>query len=148
MHVKAFVLFFLIITVSNDLLSQNLIKEPGPSDKPSVYQLAQIKRKYGMFIHFGINTFFDEEWTDGSKLPLAYKPLTVDADQWIRVARQAGMKYVILVSKHVDGFCLWDSRYTDYDVASSGNKTNVIEKVAQACKKYNIGMGIYYSLWD
>jgi alpha-L-fucosidase len=58
------------------------------------------------------------------------------------------MKYVILVSKHVDGFCLWDSRYTDYDVASSGNTTNVIEKVAQACKKYGIGIGIYYSLWD
>ena len=101
-----------------------------------------------MFIHFGINTFFDEEWTDGSKPPLSYKPLTVDADQWISTARQAGMKYVILVSKHVDGFCLWDSKYTDYDVASSGNKTNVVEKVAQACKKYGVGMGIYYSLWD
>src|SRR6185295_10532616 len=148
MHVKAFVLFLLILAVSDDLLSQNLLKEPEPSNGPGVYQLAQIKRKYGMFIHFGINTFFDEEWTDGSKLPPSYKPLSVDADQWIRVARQAGMKYVILVSKHVDGFCLWDSRYTNYDVAASGNKTNVVEKVAQACKKYGVGMGIYYSLWD
>ena len=101
-----------------------------------------------MFIHFGINTFHDEEWTDGSKPASSYKPAAVDADQWIRVAKQAGMKYVIMVSKHVDGFCLWDSKYTDYDVASSGNKTNVIEKVAKACKKYGIGMGIYYSLWD
>ena len=99
-----------------------------------------------MFIHFGINTFYDEEWTDGSKPPSSYMPLSVDADQWIQVAKQAGMKYVILVSKHVDGFCLWNSDYTDYDVASSSNKTNVIEKVAQACKKYSIGMGIYYSL--
>jgi len=101
-----------------------------------------------MFIHFGINTFCDEEWTDGSKPPSSYKPLAIDADQWIRVARQAGMKYVIMVTKHVDGFCLWDSKYTNYDVASSGNKTNVIDEVAKACKKHGIGMGIYYSLWD
>ena len=74
--------------------------------------------------------------------------LQVDADQWISTAREAGMKYVILVTKHVDGFCLWNSQYTDYDVASSGNKTNVVEAVAKACKKYGVGLGIYYSLWD
>jgi alpha-L-fucosidase len=147
MPVKNLLLLFLLFA-SDRLLAQNTRKEPQPSDKPSTYQLEQIKRKYGMFIHFGINTFYDEEWTDGSKPPLSYKPLSVDADQWISVAKEAGMKYVIMVSKHVDGFCLWDSRYTDYDVASSGNKTNVMEKVAQACKKYGIGMGIYYSLWD
>ena len=65
-----------------------------------------------MFIHFGINTFYDEEWTDGSKPAASYKPLSVNADQWIHVAKQAGMKYVILVTKHVDGFCFWDSKYT------------------------------------
>lgn len=136
------------LLISNYLFSQNNIKEPQPSNKPSTYQQEQIKRKYGMFIHFGINTFYDEEWTDGSKPSSSYKPAAIDADQWIRVAKQAGMKYVIMVTKHVDGFCLWDSQYTDYDVASSGNKTNVIKEVAKACKKYGIGMGIYYSLWD
>jgi alpha-L-fucosidase len=142
-------LLLLFILLSNDVLfSQKTVTEPMPSNKPSVYQLAQIKRKYGMFIHFGINTFYDEEWTDGSKPTSSYKPLTVDADQWIHIAKQAGMKYVILVSKHVDGFCLWDSKYTDYDAGSSSNKTNVVEEVARACKKYGIGMGIYYSLWD
>ncbi len=124
------------------------IKEPLPSERPNAYQKAQIERKYGMFIHFGINTFWDEEWTDGSKPASSYKPLQVDADQWISTARDAGMKYVILVSKHVDGFCLWNSQYTDYDVASSGNTTNVVEAVAKACKKYGVGLGIYYSLWD
>jgi len=148
MHLKTYVLL-LMVFLSNDLLfSQKVFKEPRPSTKPNVYQLAQIKRKYGMFIHFGVNTFYDEEWTDGSKPALSYKPLAVDADQWIHVAKQAGMKYVILVSKHVDGFCLWDSKYTDYDVASSSNKTNVVEEVAKACQRYGIGMGIYYSLWD
>lgn len=121
---------------------------PIASLKPNKNQLAQIKRKYGMFIHFGINTFNNVEWSNGSLNPSTYKPTEIDAEQWVKTAKNAGMKYVILVTKHHDGFCLWDSKYTDYDVASSPNKTNVIEAVAKACKKYNIGLGLYYSLWD
>lgn len=121
---------------------------PQPSVRPSQAQQEQIARKYGMFIHFGINTFHDEEWTDGSKPASSYAPSVIDAEQWIRTAKEAGMKYVILIAKHHDGFCLWDSRYTEYDVASSGNPTNVIEAVARACRKYDIGLGLYYSLWD
>lgn len=121
---------------------------PIPSDRPSAAQQRQIDRKYGMFIHFGINTFHDEEWTDGSKPAASYAPSAIDADQWIKTAKEAGMKYVILVAKHHEGFCLWDSQYTDYDVASSGNRTNVVEAVAKACKKHGIGLGLYYSLWD
>lgn len=121
---------------------------PVPSTTPSAAQRQQIARKYGMFIHFGINTFHDEEWTDGSKPASSYAPSAIDAEQWIQTAKDAGMKYVILITKHHDGFCLWDSQYTDYDVASSGNPTNVVEEVAKACKKHGIGLGLYYSLWD
>lgn len=121
---------------------------PKPSGRPNKAQMKQIERKYGMFMHFGINTFHDMEWTDGSKPASSYKPDTIDADQWIRTAKNAGMKYVILITKHHDGFCLWNSKYTEYDVANSGNTTNVVEAVAKACKKYNIGLGLYYSLWD
>jgi len=126
----------------------NASQYPVPSNLPNKAQQAQIERKYGMFIHFGINTFHDMEWTDGSKPASSYKPTAIDADQWIQTAKMAGMKYVILITKHHDGFCLWDSKYTEYDVANSGNKTNVVEAVAKACKKYNIGLGLYYSLWD
>lgn len=121
---------------------------PVPSTTPSAAQQQQIARKYGMFIHFGINTFHDKEWTDGSKPAASYAPSAIDAEQWIQTAKDAGMKYVILITKHHDGFCLWDSQYTDYDVASSGNPTNVVEEVAKACKKHGIGLGLYYSLWD
>ncbi len=140
MNSRVFILLFFTMICYGHSFSQ-AIKEPVPSTSPGVYQLAQIERKYGMFIHFGINTFYDEEWTDGSKPASSYKPTTVDADQWISTAKQAGMKYVILVTKHVDGFCLWDSKYTSYDVASSGNKTNVVEAVARACKKYGYPHG-------
>lgn len=121
---------------------------PTPSAKPNKAQQQQIARKYGMFIHFGINTFHDEEWTDGSKPASSYRPTRIDAEQWVRTAKDAGMKYIILITKHHDGFCLWDSKYTEYDVANSDNQTNVVEAVAKACKKYDIGLGLYYSLWD
>lgn len=126
----------------------NLMFEPTPSEKPNEYQIEQMKRKYGMFIHFGINTFHNEEWTDGSKPASSYNPKTIDVKQWIRVAKDAGMKYVILIAKHHDGFCLWDSPLTEYDVGSSPNSTNVVDALAAECKKEGIGFGLYYSLWD
>lgn len=128
--------------------AQKGVDEPIPSTKPNKYQKQQIKRKYGMFIHFGINTFHNEEWTDGSKPVESYQPTTIDAAQWVKTAKDAGMKYIILVAKHHEGFCLWDSKYSEYDVANSGNKTDVIEAVAKECKKQGIRLGLYYSLWD
>lgn len=118
------------------------------AQKPSALQLSQIKRGYGMFIHFGLNTFNETEWSDG-KLPVSsYQPDQLDCDQWVKTAKEAGFRYVILVTKHHDGFALWNSKYTDYDVASSPVKTDVVASVAKACKKYGIELGLYYSLWD
>lgn len=139
-------LSFIIALGSTTLMFAQIL--PIPSEKPNKAQQQQINRKYGMFMHFGINTFHNMEWTDGSKPASTYTPTTIDADQWVRSAKKAGMKYVIMITKHHDGFCLWDSKYTEYDVASSPSPTNVVEAVAKACKKYNIGLGLYYSLWD
>ena len=108
---EAFRLSFRRIFEQQSLRCSTVENTTSAFDQARIYQLEQIKRKYGMFIHFGINTFYDQEWTDGSKPAASYKPLTVDADQWISTARDAGMKYVILVTKHVDGFCLWDSKH-------------------------------------
>lgn len=141
----AAILIFCMILDCNAVKRQIL---PKSSTKASKTQREQIARKYGMFIHFGINTFHDQEWTDGSKDASTYAPTAVDAQQWIRTAKDAGMKYVILVVKHHEGFCLWDSGYTQYDVANSGNTTDVVEAVAKECKKQKIGLGLYYSLWD
>ncbi|MDR3260820.1 MAG: alpha-L-fucosidase [Tannerella sp.] len=124
------------------------IEAPVSSNLPSQYQQEQINRKYGMFIHFGINTFQNEEWTDGSKPALSYQPAAIDARQWVETAKNAGMKYIILVTKHHEGFCLWDSQYTEYDVANSACTVNVIDAVAGECKAQGIGLGLYYSLWD
>lgn len=146
MRKKLLVSCILAATVIS-ISGQNLIL-PVPSTVPSEIQKKQIERKYGMFITFGINTFHNEEWTDGSKPPSSYAPTDVDCEQWVKAAKDAGMKFVLLTTKHHDGFCLWDSKYTDYDVASSPNPTNVVECLAKTCKKNGIGLALYYSLWD
>ena len=119
-----------------------------PALEPNEYQLEQMERKFGMFIHFGINTFNNTEWSDG-KLPIeSYNPTAIDADSWIKTAYEAGMNYVILITKHHDGFCLWDTHTTTYSVNYSPNKTDVVAEVAKACEKYGVKLGLYYSLWD
>jgi len=107
-----------------------------------------IARRYGMFIHYGMNTFLDQEWTDGTDGPDGYAPSAINTDQWARVAQEAGMKYVILTTKHHEGFCLWPTKHTRHSVASSGNRTDVVGALADSCRKYDLKLGLYYSLWD
>lgn len=123
-------------------------QEIAPATKPNRAQKQLIERGYGMFVHFGVNTYSGDEWSDGTVPVEMYNPTELDCDQWVRVARDGGFRYVLLVTKHHDGFCLWDSRYTDYDVASSPVKTDVVKAVSQACRKYGLQFGVYYSLWD
>lgn len=137
-------MFLLANTHIKCLLAQNLV----PSTKPNHVQEMLIDRGYGMFMHFGVNTFTNLEWSNGTTPAEMYNPTKLDCDQWVRVARDAGFRYVLLTTKHHDGFCLWDSKYTDYDVASSSVKTDVVAEVSRACKKYGIKFAIYYSLWD
>lgn len=111
-------------------------------------QKSQIERGYGMFIHFGVNTFNEIEWSKGNLPASSFNPTNLDCDQWVKVAKEAGFRYVILITKHHDGFCLWDSKYTEYDVAASPVKKDIVAEVAKACKKYGIKLGLYYSLWD
>jgi alpha-L-fucosidase len=103
---------------------------------------------YGMFIHFGMSTFDGEELSLGDKPSTYYNPTQLDVDQWVQVARDAGMKYAILTTKHVSGHCLWPSEYTDYHVGTSGHKTDVVGAFVTACQKYDVLPGFYYCSWD
>ncbi len=112
------------------------------------------KLKYGLFIHFSLSTFDGKEQTPGNTPVSIYHPTNLDVDQWIRVAKNAGMKYALLTAKHSSGFCLWDSKVKwkgkeyDYDVAASPVKTDVVAEFIAACKKYGIKPGIYYCIMD
>lgn len=144
MKAHKFIFFFTLLFATVCTYAQEIT----PSDTPNETQKAMLKRGYGMFIHFGVNTFSGDEWSDGTVPVSAYNPTRLDCDQWVRVARDTGFRYVLLITKHHDGFCLWDSKYTDYDVASSPVKTDVVGEVSKACKKYGLQFAIYYSLWD
>lgn len=103
---------------------------------------------FGMFIHFGMSTFDGEELSKGDKPSQFYAPGKLDVDQWISVARDAGMRYAVLTTKHVSGHCLWPSRLTDYHVGTSGNKTDVVEAFVKACERRGLMAGFYYCSWD
>jgi alpha-L-fucosidase len=127
---------------------------PAAEEKPGSQRLSLEKLKawealgYGMFIHFGMSTFVQNELPDGQAPATTYAPDKLDVDQWVSVARDAGMKYIVLTTKHVAGHCLWPSKHTDYTVANSGDKTDVVGKFVEACRAKGILPGIYYCSWD
>lgn len=103
---------------------------------------------YGMFIHFGMSTFVENEAPNERAPANTYAPDRLDVDQWVSVAQDAGMKYAVLTAKHVSGHCLWPSKHTDYSVANSGNRIDVMERFVEACHKRGILPSFYYCSWD
>jgi alpha-L-fucosidase len=103
---------------------------------------------YGMFIHFGMSTYVQNELPDGLAPASVYAPDKLDVRQWVSVARDAGMKYAVVCAKHVAGHCLWPSQHTSYTVANSSDKTDVIGKFVEACQACGVLPGIYYCSWD
>jgi alpha-L-fucosidase len=114
--------------------------------------------KFGLFIHWGPVSLKGTEigWSRGAQVPTEeydqlykqFNPTQFDADAWVRTAKDAGMKYLVITSKHHDGFCIWPSKYTDYHIGNSPFQRDILRELSDACRKQGIQFSTYHSICD
>lgn len=154
-------IIFLIIILSNGVCSQTSSGggEAYPHLKTNAEALKKFQdSKFGMFIHWGPVALRGTEisWSRGVQVSIEdydnlykeFNPVLYNAKDWVTTAKNAGMKYIVLTTRHHDGFCLWDSQYTTYDMASTPYGKGIIKELSEECKKQGIDIGFYYTICD
>ena len=170
--ISKFILIFILVLDQACLFGQESNVRDYMSEVPAAKDARMAwwrQARFGMFIHWGLYALPAGQWqgressgtgewimnsaqipvTEYEKLAADFNPANFDADQWVQLAKNAGMKYIVITSKHHDGFCLWDSKVGDYDIVdSTPYKKDIIRALAEACKKYAVKFGCYYSIMD
>lgn len=158
---KKLIIFNLLIIflISATSCKKKEVKEP---DRMDWWREA----RFGLFIHWGLYSIPAGEWKDrtdhaewireSAQIPLEqydefvsqFNPVNFNADEWVAMAKNAGMKYIVITSKHHDGFCLFDSKETDFDVMSTPFKRDILKELSDACAKQGIALCFYHSIMD
>ena len=145
-------LFSALTAVSCRLMAEETpVRETNPPVSPGFPErrAAELKNlKWGMFICWSLSTFSGKEWTPGVKDISLFRATEVDTDQWARTAKEAGMGYILFLTKHHDGFCLWDTATTDRKVTKSPLGRDVLADLRRSCDKYGIKLALYFSEGD
>ncbi|MEP6750351.1 MAG: alpha-L-fucosidase [Bacteroidota bacterium] len=149
---KSVSLFYCIVCSLSLLHAQDIAKTP------KAIMDDFMSKRFGMFIHFGPVTLRGTEigWSrnkqvsqsDYDSLYKEFNPVLFDAEKWVKTAKDAGMKYLTITSKHHDGFCLWPTAYSPYNISNSPFKKDIVGALAAACKKYGIAFCIYFTVLD
>lgn len=116
-------------------------------DSQAILQ-AVVDMRFGMFNHFNLGTFTDEEWAAPNQSPMTFAPPSVDTDQWADAALAAGMTYGVLTTKHHDGFALWPTKYGSQNVMNSGYRQDVVAQYCESFRSRGLKVGLYFSVWD
>ncbi|MGB4900583.1 MAG: alpha-L-fucosidase, partial [Saprospiraceae bacterium] len=143
------VILFILLLIPALVLKPRPLQPSGalPSERQLAWQETEV---YGL-IHFTPTTFENKEWGYGDADPAVFNPAHFDADQIVGAAKSGGLKGLILVAKHHDGFCLWPTQTTSYNISKSPWKNgegDMVKEVEQACRKAGLKFGIYCSPWD
>ena len=135
MKIKLIIVF---IGIATTLSAQNLVD----------LQQKFVDLRFGMFIHYNIPTYMPDDWADPDASPAIFNPAKLDCNQWAAAAKLANMSYGCLTTKHHSGFCIWDTKTTDYHVMNSPAKRDVVKEYAEAFRNRGLKVMLYYSILD
>lgn len=116
--------------------------------RPSKRQMIVQQMEFYGFIHYGMNTYTKREWGTGQESPDLFTLEWFDAKQVVKAIKDGGMSGIIYTAKHHDGFCMWNTKYTDHSISSSNYKHDILEQLAEECQRQEIKLGVYLSPWD
>jgi len=150
---------FIFIFLSCCVLSTNVYAQPYQPSKENIEARHQFQdKKFGMFIHWGLSSILGNgEWVMNNRgiskknytrlLPV-FNPIHFDAAKWVSAAKNAGMKYIVFITRHHDGFSLWDTKYSDWKITNTPYGKDVLKMLSDECRKQGMKLGLYYSLVD
>lgn len=140
------------VAITASTMSCTKVAPPAPVlPIPTQAQIDWHKLEQYAFIHYGLNTYNDMEWGFGDSDPKLFNPTNLDVDQWASTLKNVGMKGIMITVKHHDGFCLWPTEYGEYNISKSpaeNGNADILKSLIEACKKYDLKIGIYISPWD